>query len=934
MILNRKNARRLCLALLLVAFAVRIWGLTDVPPGLSGDESMNGSDALQVWQGYTPIFFTSNYGREALFLYSMALSLKLFGASAFAIRLTGVWYSFITLPLAYVLVKRLWNERAALLTLALLAVSFWPLFIGRLGLRATSMLPFQALALYTLWRGLQEGKLRWWILSGIGLGLVTYTYIPGRVFPIVAALWLLAAALTQRDIRARLAAHKYALLLSAAIALAIFAPFGWFIYQHPEQANQRIHELTWELDQLRAGNPRPALFNTGLTLKMFTFRGDSNPRYNLPGRPVFDWAIGACFYGGILWSLWHWRDPRHQLLLLWNALMLAPALITSEAPSFLRATGALLPIYALPAVALDAAWAWAARFRPPVARPLLTATIGAALLFNGGQSGYAYFHVWPRITRVREIYASGLAQVGRELDRHLPLPQNTTVLVGCDYAADLCRDMVRFQTHYTGPIKWFVGHNSLVIPPTANETLYLFGDGFPLPAFSQTALATGEAIAATSNSNGASEFAAYRVAPTWTDLPWQPQHPLDGRFRDSMALLGYDLTPDAPRGGTATLTLYWQVPETFVWDGVDPPRWAVTFNDALANRLAKAEGILPYAIWDWQPGDRVAQQIDVPIPLDMPPGAWTPQLEIFKSTGRLVYSDADGALTPTLPLSPVTITGSATEPEPEGLTRVGFAGELGLVDLWAPERLAPGEFILTDAHWHTLAQPTVAYAIEYQIHGGSCEGDSVYRKQEPIWPDRHPTSAWQPGEPMRTLQWPQLPPQLPNGDYALSLALTDGERATAPFYCGPLTVEGRPRQFEMPAIQTPLAQSVGEAITLLGYDLALPVAPGGPLNLTLYWQPQQIPTRWYISFVHLYSENSGNTIVSQHDSTPCNGYCPTLGWVPGEILTDLHSLTLPADLSPGSYWLGVGLYDADTFIRLSIPGTPNDALILQTVTLP
>ena len=43
------------------------------------------------------------------------------------------------------------------------------------------------------------------------------------------------------------------------------------------------------------------------------------------------------------------------------------------------------------------------------------------------------------------------------------------------------------------------------------------------------------------------------------------------------------------------------------------------------------------------------------------------------------------------------------------------------------------------------------------------------------------------------------------------------------------------------------------------------------------------------------------------------------------------SLTLPTDLSPGRYRLGLGIYDSSTGVRLALPGQPHDFLPLQSL---
>ena len=71
----------------------------------------------------------------------------------------------------------------------------------------------------------------------------------------------------------------------------------------------------------------------------------------------------------------------------------------------------------------------------------------------------------------------------------------------------------------------------------------------------------------------------------------------------------------------------------------------------------------------------------------------------------------------------------------------------------------------------------------------------------------------------------------------------------------------------------------------------------------------------YTVFVQLL--NSAGQVVAQVDAPPLAGTAPTTTWLPGEILTDPYTLTLPADLSPGDYRLITGLYNAATGERFT-----------------
>ena len=75
--------------------------------------------------------------------------------------------------------------------------------------------------------------------------------------------------------------------------------------------------------------------------------------------------------------------------------------------------------------------------------------------------------------------------------------------------------------------------------------------------------------------------------------------------------------------------------------------------------------------------------------------------------------------------------------------------------------------------------------------------------------------------------------------------------------------------------------------------------PGEPARLTLYWQATGPLPQDYQVLVHL--ARPGEPPVAQADSGPLNGLYPTARWQPGEILADVHWLTVPPGTPPGEY---------------------------------
>ena len=134
-----------------------------------------------------------------------------------------------------------------------------------------------------------------------------------------------------------------------------------------------------------------------------------------------------------------------------------------------------------------------------------------------------------------------------------------------------------------------------------------------------------------------------------------------------------------------------------------------------------------------------------------------------------------------------------------------------------------------------------------------------------------------------------------------------------------IEVQGRDHHYEPPAPRHAQAAQLGPAVELVGYDLPeTAVAPGSPLEVTLYWHALQTPDRNYRVFVHLL--DAKGQIVAQHDGQPQNGAYPTSVWDTGEVIADEHVLDLPADLPAGSYRLRVGWYLPDSGDRLPVTG--------------
>ncbi len=316
------------------------------------------------------------------------------------------------------------------------------------------------------------------------------------------------------------------------------------------------------------------------------------------------------------------------------------------------------------------------------------------------------------------------------------------------------------------------------------------------------------------------------------------------------------------------------------------------------------------------------------VPAGTPPGEYRVTLRVYRSQDVTVLpvSFAGGSggevtlgtvriVRPQIPLP--------TEALPAHVQhRADFAGQLRLLGYMVHNESAhPGETIDVELYWQALMGPGEDFWPRLQL----LDGEKVLAEltEKPV-AGTYPTAWWKAGELVRDPHALPIPATVPPGAYDLYLSLVraadgqpiefkPGQRA---IYLDQCLVESRAHHFQPTKPQHPQVAQFGSSVELVGYDLQLPT-PDLPLAITLHWHALTTPDRNYHAFVHLL--DAGGKIVAQHDGPPGNGQLPTLGWLPGEYLTDLHLLQLPSDLPVGEYRLNIGLYEPVTNIRLGQP---------------
>jgi len=914
-----------CGAILLVAAAFRLYHLDLVPPGLQHDEIFKAKGALRILDGTFLIYSEPNAGEPPLFMYLVALSFQLLGKNLLAIRLAAVTCGLIGILACWLLARELFGRWVGLLSAAFLSISFWHVFDSRVGLEPI-MVPLMAtLSFYFLWLGLHRGGYRFFALAGLCLGLSVYTYQSGILVPITAFLFVLYLLVVDRGLVQK---HLKGLTILFAIALLVFAPLGHYMLTRPQVPMARVDQLSHHLGLLLSGDPRPVLEDGLKVAGMFSWQGDPEWRYNVAGRPVFDWITAVAFYAGLLICVLRIKKPQYGLLFLWLPVNLLASAVTPPSPSSLRALGAIVPIYLMPALAIVALGQWAAKRRGMVGAYGVGLAAIVLLAFTAASTYRDYFVLWAQNDEVRRVYRADLAEVARYLATQ---GENGVVCISAQFAADLDQEAFYFALGRGWSVKWFNGRSALIVP---SETLpgnvtYVFPatslpDEEILERFFGHLTPVKEAL----DSQGRLAFLVYRLGASEMGAlrSVQPQYPLVANLGGQLELLGYDLPSSVQAGQTVRLVLYYRIPSEL------GGRRNYSFFAHLVDKqgyLWGQDDAFGYPTSNWYGGDMAVQWLDVSVPPDSPPRSYHFKVGLYDQDRRQPFPvlDEDGSPVATaVTLEPLTVRKAAVSPPAASLwipnplqARVGDPFTFLGYDV-SQRALNPGQSAHVSLYWQVTTRSDKDYLVSTYLMD---EGGRVWpQSSRQALDGDYPTSLWEAGQVVRDRFDLVIDPETPRAVYELRVGLYDEKAQSylpvvAPeggvpaesISLGQILVRGRRRQFEVPPIENPLAAHFGEGVSLLGYNLKEDeIAPGDVLHLTLYWQAQQQMDVSYTVFVHLL--DAQNRIWGQRDSMPDRGQYPTTGWLEGEVVEDEYEIPVDPAAPAGGYLLKVGLYDA------------------------
>jgi hypothetical protein len=901
----------LALLILLVACALRLYGLHQYPPGPHYDEAVYLLITRSIAFGGARFFpiVEAYQGREVLWMYLNAPLLSLFGDSIFTLQITSVFCNLITIAASIALGRAMFpGRRGLLIGLAvgvMFALSFPQVWLARQAFRAVTLPLMQALALLFLWRGLKvqprAAQTRftgitgffYLLLGGIFAGGALYTYMASRLFPfwlLIGGVALLAFDHTHWRLRLAQGAIFFGTLALVAAPMAVYA------LEKPDIFLGRLSEVT------QAEQSISLTESIRLHIFLFLTQGDPYLRYNIPQRPYFTLPESILFLVGLTVTfvrLLRGTTPPIQraayLLALLSPLMVIPSVISVGGlpPSHMRSLGMIPLIFVPVAVGFEAL---AARLRDR-SLALITAV---GVLAGGVLVGNLY------------LWWAGRADVFYETDADLAAAAEWLIQQPSDalvYVAARDRGHPTMTIRPIPPVTW-IGTDSLFRAPAGQTGLYIFPRSAPPPEDWREWLSPGQLTNLPLAPDGRTAFEAFRL-PADTPLPdaEAPSEPVRSPY---LTLLGTHTTAIAA-GGAGEVVIDWQVDNPPPYPDLTPLLQLEDENGAILDRADM------YIIETdrWRAGEVFMHRMPVRIPVGTPPGRYRLRMAwVGRAADQYVpYLKPDGTQGGIwATVGALDVVRPSAFPDASALSiqiphPLDIAPGVRLLG-WdePPAALRPGENLPVSLYWLATDDAPASPRLRALLRGET--GETVLWEGAPG--GSYPTSAgWVQGELVHERAVWALPRELAGGQYRLILTADNTELSL-----GTVTVEGVARVFEPPPVEHELNALFGDQITLYGYTLR---RSGEGMEVELVWHAETEIERNYTVFVHLVPLDNPDHILDQRDAIPANNYNTSL-WSPGEYIVDVYQFPN----APDTTTFRVGLYWAEDGSRLNLENSLRD----------
>lgn len=401
-----------------ITIFLRLYRLTEIPPGLTGDEAWTGIDALEVLKnGYLgPYIPVHAWGQMAGYLYYQALIFKIFGIGFFSLRLGGAIIGILTIFAFYFLSKLFFKKEISLLTTFLFSIAHWHLHFSHMAFFLIAVPLFSVTSFYFLIKGFRNKRITFFVLGGICLGLGLNTYFSFFFSALAITVFIVYKTIIlwkKKNLDKKI---LQGILIFAFSALVIFLPLGIYISKNPDIFFGRNiltspffgpNKESLELKYGPLSNSKIVFLNIKKTLLMFHYQGDENAIDNLPGQPMVDKATGLLMLAGLFLALRKIKEEKYFLAIVWFLTALVPSFLTAGAPNARRTIDSLPSVFLFSGFILEFLKSSFRRFYPnkKVKKIAIALFFSFLIMFSFWENFNVFFIKYPKESSAKFWFA-------------------------------------------------------------------------------------------------------------------------------------------------------------------------------------------------------------------------------------------------------------------------------------------------------------------------------------------------------------------------------------------------------------------------------------------------------------------------------------------------------------------------------------------------
>ncbi len=358
--------------IIILAFLLRFYSVTENPPALNWDEVSIGYNAYSVlktgkdeWNQSFPIHFKA-YGEYKLpvQVYISIPGIYFFGLNELGVRITPVVYGTLTVLIMFFLGYELFGSLlAGLIAAFLLGISPWHIQLTRASFESSLAVFWVVLGIWFLVKGFKDHK--WFIFSMIPFALSVFTYNSARIF---TPLFLISVLLIYRK---KFLEYKKAVLISLLVFIVLLVPLAPFLLSGERSARYKLVSITdapgliprINENRGRSTLPQPLsrLVHNKITYVAFNFSrnylahftpqflfisGAPHKQHNVQNMgELYLFQVPFLFLG--LFALFRFKNRFKELLLAWVLLAFIPVAVTNDSIPHALRTLIAVPFYQL-----------------------------------------------------------------------------------------------------------------------------------------------------------------------------------------------------------------------------------------------------------------------------------------------------------------------------------------------------------------------------------------------------------------------------------------------------------------------------------------------------------------------------------------------------------------------------------------------------------